>query len=128
MGNFSHHMQWQHCTSQLLFHLPRTDRGLQLLIFFHPDSADNLQHFPTAHRQAPVSLCSARVPPWNIRQYQPRLKKSFLKVRIVYFYNLCSSFCDLQMYFSYPHYTINIIQRQEHLFYSGHISSFHVSQ
>ena len=28
----------------------------------------------------------------------PRLKKSFLKVRIVYFYNLCPSFCDLQMF------------------------------
>ena len=91
-------MQWLHCTSQLLFHLLRTDQGLRPLRFSHPDSADNLQHFQTAHRQAPVSLCSVPVPPWNIRQYQLRLKKSFLKVRIVYFYNLCPSFCDLQMF------------------------------
>ena len=91
-------MQRQHCTNQLLFHLLLTDQGLHPLRFSHPDSADNLQHFPTAHRQAQVSLSSARVPSWNIRQCQPRLKKSFLKVRIVYFYNLCSSFCDLQMF------------------------------
>ena len=91
-------MQWQHCTSQLLFHLLRTDQGLRLLRFSHPDPVNNLQHFQTAHRQAPVSPCSVPVPPWNIRQCQLRLKKSFLKVRIVYFYNLCPSFCDLQMF------------------------------